>query len=302
MPHPVLAKIAADTLAAVERGSCTDSDGNTHTIVDLSKTPAATDYYAPDSTLSSWATSSSPSEPSANAPATQFVLLKSSTLEGVQHCVPLAHGRKIGVLNFACATRPGGGFISGARAQEESIARSSNLYSSLMTPTAQPGEDKYYTHAMIYTRGVQLFRSDDGEWVAPTAVDALTSAAVNAGVVRSPPTKDVEKAIEDNEGTQDLVLGSFGTGVFRNKVPVVAKLWVELLVAPEARFKKSFRRVAFAIIDEKTCGCLGRCLLSLGWILRRSTRDIPIIGHLDLDLHRRARSYQTLYVAIRCEL
>jgi hypothetical protein len=229
----------------------------------------------------------------------------------VQYCVPLA--RKLGVLNFASATRPGGGFISGARAQEESIARSSNIYSSLMTPPAQRfyathktgTKTKYYTHAMIYTRGVQIFRSDAGEWVPPTTVDVLTSAAVNAGVVRTregggdkekgegggikayfkpasgaststhtnaepdqpASVKDVEKAIEDvmrermgrllylfeKEGMQDLVLGSFGTGVFRNKVPMVAKLWVELLAASDARFKNSFQRVAFAIIDQKTC-------------------------------------------------
>jgi hypothetical protein len=173
-------------------------------------------------------------------------------------------------------------------------------------------KNKYYSHSMIYTRGVQLFRSDAGEWVPPATVDMLTSAAVNAGAVRNregggrgdkdkakgesgagaikkylkpvadttttasssseskptpAPTKDVEKAIEDvmrermgrvlylfeNEGVEDLVLGSFGTGVFRNKVPMVAKLWVELLADPNARFKNSFRRVAFAIIDQKTC-------------------------------------------------
>ncbi|KAJ7270067.1 hypothetical protein B0H12DRAFT_1009219 [Mycena haematopus] len=292
MPHPVLAKIAEHTLAAVERGSCTDSDGNTHTIVDLSKSPSATDYYTPDSSLSSWANST----PSANSDAaTQLVLLKSSTIQGVQHYVPLAHGHKIGVLNFASATRPGGGFLNGARAQEESIARSSNLYSSLMTPqgqrfyalhkSASEKKNKYYSHAMIYTRGVQLFRSDDGEWVAPTTVDVLTSAAVNAGVVQEregddevAPPKDVEKAIEDvmrermgrilylfeNEGTQNLVLGSFGTGVFRNKVPMVAKLWVELLAAPNARFKHSFRHVAFAIIDENTCAGFREVFTELG--------------------------------------
>jgi len=298
MPHPVLAKIAADTLAAVECGSYTDSDGNTHTVHDFSKTPSATDYYPPDSSLSSWATSPAPS--SADDYTTELVLCKSSALEGVQYCAPLA--RKIGVLNFASAMRPGGGFISGASAQEESIARSSNLYSSLMTPQAQrfyavhktEKKNKYYTHAMIYTRGVQLFRSDAGGWMPPSIVDILTSAAVNAGVVRkreggdnangegggikayfkpvnatpqTAPTKDVEKAIEDvmrermgrvlylfeKEGMQDLVLGSFGTGVFQNKVPMVAKLWVELLAAPDARFKNSFQRVAFAIIDQKTC-------------------------------------------------
>ncbi|KAF7362312.1 DUF2263 domain-containing protein [Mycena venus] len=297
MPHPVLAKIAEDTLAAVERGSYTDSDGTTHTVDDLTKTPSATDYYTPDSSLSSWATSPAPS--SADAHNTEVVLCRSSTLEGVQYCAPLA--RKIGVLNFASATRPGGGFISGARAQEESIARSSNLYSSLMTPQAQrfytvhktETKNKYYTHAMIYTRGVQLFRSDAGEWVRPCTVDVLTSAAVNAGEVRKregqgdrgegggikayfkpvatkpqpAPTKDVEKAIEDvmrermgrvlylfeKEGMEDLVLGSFGTGVFQNKVSMVAKLWLELLAAPNARFKNSFQRITFAIIDQKTC-------------------------------------------------
>ncbi|KAK7057629.1 DUF2263 domain-containing protein [Favolaschia claudopus] len=308
MPHPVLAKIADDTLAAVRNGRTPDIHGTVHPLKDLSIDLSATEYYPPDSSLSSWA-SANPSD----APKAELVLRKCSTLQGVQHCVPGAQG-KIGVLNFASATREGGGFISGASAQEESIARSSTLYSSLITPTAQrfyhmhrkETKSKYYTHAMIYTRGVQIFRTDKGNWVPPTTVDVLTSAAVNAGVVRSregggggghnkgkkgagikayfkpinepsgrtadttdpEPPKDVEKAIEDvmrermgrllflfeKEGVQDLVLGSFGTGVFQNKVPMVAKLWIELLAAPNARFKNSFQRAVFAIIDQKTCG------------------------------------------------
>ncbi|KAJ7104546.1 hypothetical protein C8R43DRAFT_906898 [Mycena crocata] len=299
MPHPVFAKIAEDTLAAVEKGTYTDLDGNAHSIDDLSTSSSATEYYPPDSPLSGWTTSTSPL--STVLPQTELVLCKSSTIEGIHYCTPLA--RKIGVLNFASATRPGGGFLTGARAQEESIARSSNLYASLMTPQAQRyhsmhktgTKNKYYTHAMVYTRGVQLFRSDDGEWRAPVRVDILTSAAVNAGVVRRrhgsgggegylPPADlsastatDIEEAIEDvmrermgralflfeREGAQDLVLGSFGTGVFQNKVPMVAKLWVELLVAPDARFKHSFQRVASAIIDQKTCAVFKEVFTSL---------------------------------------
>ncbi|KAJ6589943.1 hypothetical protein DFH09DRAFT_1140489 [Mycena vulgaris] len=295
MPNPSLVKIAESTLSAVEKGTYTDSDGKTHTIDDLSKSSTATQFYPPDSPLSGWAATPAPP---ANSPQTSLVLCKNSTIEGVQYCVPLA--RKIGVLNFASATRPGGGFQTGARAQEESLARSSNIYSSLMTPPGQRfyalhktgTKSKYYTHAMIYTRDVQLFRSDAGAWVRPTRVDVLTSAAVNAGEVRrrqdadtsqaagkdgikayfkpvsgAASAQDVETAIEDvmrermgrvlllfeQEGAQDLVLGSFGTGVFRNKVPMVAKLWIELLAAPNARFKNSFQRVVFAIIDQKTC-------------------------------------------------
>ena len=39
---------------------------------------------------------------------------------------------EIGVLNFASAKNPGGGFLNGAMAQEESIAASSGLYETLL--------------------------------------------------------------------------------------------------------------------------------------------------------------------------
>jgi len=53
-------------------------------------------------------------------------------------------------------------------------------------------------------------------------------------------------------GVRNLVLGSFGTGVFRNEVGVVARLWAELLSVPGGRFTKSFDRVFFAILGNRT--------------------------------------------------
>jgi uncharacterized protein (TIGR02452 family) len=47
-------------------------------------------------------------------------------------------------------------------------------------------------------------------------------------------------------------LGSFGTGVFQNKVSLVAAIWAELLIAPDARFANSFDRVVFAILGRST--------------------------------------------------
>lgn len=76
--------------------------------------------------------------------------------------------------------------------QEESIARVSTLYYSLLSEPAKPFYEQYerdpdnhmYNHAMVYSPGVVLMRDDRGKWLVPVEVDILTSAAVNAGEVR----------------------------------------------------------------------------------------------------------------------
>ncbi|KAF8802626.1 hypothetical protein BYT27DRAFT_7196565 [Phlegmacium glaucopus] len=100
--------------------------------------------------------------------------------------------KKIGILNFASSKKPGGEFISGLRAQQESIVRASTLYPSLITPAAFPfythhrddPSNAYYTHAMVYSPGVVLLRDDNGEWRSPVEADVLTSTPVNAGEIR----------------------------------------------------------------------------------------------------------------------
>ena len=113
---------------------------------------------------------------------------------------PTPANHTIGVLNFASAKKPGGGFINGAQAQEESIARSSTLYPSLTTREgkkfythyqADPN-NAFYTHAMVYSPAVVLFRGDMGDLKKPIDVDVLTSAAVNAGDVRENLRRDHE--------------------------------------------------------------------------------------------------------------
>lgn len=59
-------------------------------------------------------------------------------------------------------------------------------------------------------------------------------------------------ALFENRGDQWLVLGSYGTGVFRNSVETVAGIWADLLIRDGARFSGSFERVDFAIIGRDT--------------------------------------------------
>src|SRR5207253_843688 len=78
----------------------------------------------------------------------------------------VAAGQRPAALNFASAKHPGGGFLNGALAQEESLARSSALYACLvgnpMYTFHQAQSDALYTDYAIYSPDVPVFRGDDG--------------------------------------------------------------------------------------------------------------------------------------------
>ena len=88
--------------------------------------------------------------------------------------------------------------------QEESLVRTSTLYPSLLTEAAtqfythhyEDPDNAYYTHAMVYSPAVVIFRDDDGEWRSPVEVDVLTSAAVNVGDIRRGLEKEERLRIE----------------------------------------------------------------------------------------------------------
>jgi len=77
----------------------------------------------------------------------------------------------------------------------------------------------------------------------------------------------------EQRGVRNLVLGSFGTGVFRNDVNVVARLWAELLSVPGARFAGSFDRVFFAILGRKTFVDFGNAFNNPG---QTTSHPIPL--------------------------
>ncbi|KAJ7625821.1 hypothetical protein FB45DRAFT_922367 [Roridomyces roridus] len=285
-PREELEQIARESLAAVRRGQyTTDFGAESHPIQDLSSVPDSTEYFTPDS-FADWASASY----TRHDAQTKIVLCHTSTLEGLRLCLHSPVSPTLpGILNFASATSPGGGFLYGARAQEESLARSSNLYSALSSPSAAPfydlhnaAEDPRHTHALIRVRSVRFFRDDSGVWVSPADALVLSAAAPNVRALRAqlqragalPPGEDtplppnVAEAIHAlmhermarvlaafrDAGVQDLVLGAFGTGAFGNDVRATAAGWVALLSGEAAPFRNVFQRVVFAVIDRETCG------------------------------------------------
>ncbi|KZP28493.1 hypothetical protein FIBSPDRAFT_947726 [Athelia psychrophila] len=130
-----LKKLAEQTLQALEDGSYTlpTSAVPRNLAVKIQLTEAGTRHYAPDdAALSAWSTSTSAlSPPSTPDVVTELSFLEISTIDGVRLLAstlpppppppppsassPNPAAEKIGVLNFASATKPGGGFGSQAR-------------------------------------------------------------------------------------------------------------------------------------------------------------------------------------------
>jgi uncharacterized protein (TIGR02452 family) len=89
-----------------------------------------------------------------------------TTLQAAQSLVAEIDEDRVGVLNFASAKNPGGGFLNGANAQEESLARSSSLYSALDQARFSTGFYGYnrrvrtciYSHRIIYSPKVIVFK------------------------------------------------------------------------------------------------------------------------------------------------
>lgn len=202
--------------------------------------------------------------PRAGEEKTRFSLWDCSTVRAVLDLTGQG-AEKVGVLNFASAKNPGGGFLNGAMAQEESLAASGGLYRTLT-----PHEGYYrrnracgtmmYTGCAIYSPDVVFFRDEKFRLLPrPVTASVLTLPAVNLGQVmqkgedltaaRAAMRERMARALElfGAMGDRTLVLGAYGCGVFRNDPRQVARWWRELLAEPA--FADRFPRVVFAVLD-----------------------------------------------------
>jgi uncharacterized protein (TIGR02452 family) len=235
--------------------------------------------YAPDAGVTarspgSRSGSSAPRHPRDETPdaLASLGVRRSQTRVSVINGSSLASARAIAargvvpmVLNFASAKKPGGGFLSGARAQEESLARSSALAACLaesaMYAHHRARSAAMYTSWMIHSPAVPVFRDDaTGALLEePYDVTFLTAPAPNAKVVlerdrsRAAEVTRIMRervtrvlAIAAAHGETHLVLGAWGCGVFGNDPSVVADAFATEL---GGAFAGVFEEVVFAVLD-----------------------------------------------------
>jgi uncharacterized protein (TIGR02452 family) len=170
----------------------------------------------------------------------------------------LGNGTKVLALNFANGISPGGGFLHGAKAQEECLCRSSSLYLTLL------GDPMYEAHKKrqepdstdwaILSPEVPVFRSDNGTFLdAPYALSFLTCAAPYAPTVGRKESAIMMKSrihrvldIASSYGYDALVLGAWGCGAFDNDPMTTAR---DFKAALDGDFSGAFKEVVFAITD-----------------------------------------------------
>jgi len=249
--------IATETVAICEAARYTTSDG---CLVKLSprieKAVADTIIYKPENR---------PKGCFQRGEKTRIVVTAETTVAALLRLNGESGGH-LGCLNFASAKNPGGGFLGGAEAQEESLARSSALYPCLLAArdyydSNRACHSSLYLDLVIWSPAVPFFRDDRGSLLAsPTLASVITAPAPNAGAVAlNEPQKvsEIEStlkrraafvlAIAAEKGVRRLVLGAWGCGVFRNDPRMVADAFSSLLAG---EFADVFDQVIFAIYDK----------------------------------------------------
>lgn len=226
----------------------------------VAEAKAGTRIYGPNRVI--------PGEPTAkNTHRTTIEVTDESSTVAARRLAEEPDGNaSVAVLNFASARNPGGGYVRGAKAQEEALCRASALYETLLEAPEyyeihRAEASTFYTDRVIHSPGVPVFRDDRGNLLdTPFRAGFLTSPAPNAGTIRrQEPHREPEipaalarraelvLEVAALHGYRALVLGAWGCGVFRNDPAQVAEAFRALLTG---RFAGAFERVVFGILDR----------------------------------------------------
>lgn len=173
------------------------------------------------------------------------------------------------VLNFASYKSPGGLFLEGSSAQEESLCHESTLYNVISSDAFKD----YYEHnnqhknrALYLNRALYspdiVFESYKCDGTTSALCDVITCAAPNYTAAKKYNTVDLTEnnailknridfvlSIAVSNYVNTLILGAYGCGVFGQNPTTVASIFKDLL---NTKYKGYFDTVVFAIPDSSS--------------------------------------------------
>jgi uncharacterized protein (TIGR02452 family) len=264
-----LASVAKQTLDIVKRGEYQSKNGLTIRFkAQIDEAISGTRLYTPEQ-LSPLleARQTRKHQPGQPVRPPQIEVTPESTAQAARRLYELEGEQEVVALNFASAKNPGGGFLGGAKAQEEDLARCSALYNCQLTQREyyeanRSYDSLLYTDHIIYSPKVPFFRDEKLDLLdQPFLSSIITAPAPNAGefLKREPQALEalhsslkrragMVLAVAADQGQRILVLGAWGCGVFRNTPVQVAQVFAEWLTHPG--FAGAFDRVVFGICER----------------------------------------------------
>lgn len=170
------------------------------------------------------------------------------------------------VMNFANAYHPGGGYLSGARAQEEALCRESTLYASISSSASRVMYDANLHSSSVLNTGymllspcVEVFRDGDSNLLPSTRTTAvLTLAAPN--LLYDPKVRGITMAELDDymvnrlyqfflicflHGYRTICTGAWGCGAFGHDAARVASYFHTVIY--QKGMGKYFNSILFAV-------------------------------------------------------
>jgi uncharacterized protein (TIGR02452 family) len=177
--------------------------------------------------------------------------------DSVSALVEYSKTGKTCVLNMASYKRPGGGVYNGARAQEECLFRCSNLI-HVVPNSFYPLQE----NEALYTKDAIFFKDKYYGYMDPVVCDVVTIAAINLNEnAKYDPVqniKDYRNVTKDKirlmislaakNGVQNLILGAWGCGVFKNDPNLMSQYFSEVLIGEG--YSVDFKNVVFAVIND----------------------------------------------------
>ena len=233
-----LKQLAQETLDLIEAGEY-QSDSQTVRFAEQQESAVlGTHLYRPDEIASI---------PASPADENQRICVVDGTTQVVAQT--LAESGDVALLNFASARNPGGGFLNGAKAQEEDLCRCSGLYPCLIQcmdyyEANRAQSSLLYTDHVIFSPLVPFFktRGTGGLLAEPFFVSVITAPAPNSGPFlreNREATEELEQTFERrwrnvlriarDRSVKRLLLGAWGCGAFGGD-PMMASRTAKLAI------------------------------------------------------------------------
>lgn len=164
----------------------------------------------------------------------------------------------------------GGGYLSGAGAQEENLFRRTNYVQHLADPDNEFDPERKWSYRLpefscVYSTNVFIIRAAEAEGYAflrkPIAMSFVALSAYCSPALTKDKQRLIPQAAENTKRKircmlatglyhdhDSLVLSALGCGAFRNPPRHMAGLFKEVL--EEDEFANKYKHISFAIIDD----------------------------------------------------